>query len=298
MIWFNGFPFLDNKEEHVFGVPVSQVMTKEITSLQASGMDFRTLENLLTQNRFQGFPIIENGSTRILLGYIGRTELRFAIDRAKRDGFISPMATCLFAPTPPTSMASSSRITATTTTPAVTFDDIASSAGQQRIDFSRFIDQTPLTVHPRQPLETVMELFKKLGPRAILVEHRGRLAGLVTVKDCLKYQFQVEARDSTRDHSALDHRQEQLWAAMTRVAELLAELAGRCTGGRLRLGGVGGNDAGGGGATTFLESDTRDPRDHRSPIRAAGSRSGRRILDGTEDDEDDEAGATELADRS
>jgi hypothetical protein len=23
MIWFNGFPFLDNKEEHVFNVPVS-----------------------------------------------------------------------------------------------------------------------------------------------------------------------------------------------------------------------------------------------------------------------------------
>ncbi|CAJ2508425.1 Uu.00g134510.m01.CDS01, partial [Anthostomella pinea] len=29
MIWFSGFPFLDNKEEHSFGVPVSAVMTND-----------------------------------------------------------------------------------------------------------------------------------------------------------------------------------------------------------------------------------------------------------------------------
>ena len=38
-----------------------------------------------------------------------------------------------------------------------------------------------------------MELFKKMGPRVVLIEYRGRLTGLVTVKDCLKYQFKVEA---------------------------------------------------------------------------------------------------------
>jgi chloride channel 3/4/5 len=32
-----------------------------------------------------------------------------------------------------------------------------------------------------------MRLFKRMGPRVILVEHRGRLVGLVTVKDVLKY---------------------------------------------------------------------------------------------------------------
>lgn len=37
MIWFNGFPFLDNKEEHSFGVPVSQVMIGDLTVLPASG---------------------------------------------------------------------------------------------------------------------------------------------------------------------------------------------------------------------------------------------------------------------
>lgn len=32
-----------------------------------------------------------------------------------------------------------------------------------------------------------MQLFKRMGPRVILVEHHGRLVGLVTVKDVLRY---------------------------------------------------------------------------------------------------------------
>lgn len=38
MIWFNGFPFLDNKEERTFGVPVSHVMNQELTVIPSAGM--------------------------------------------------------------------------------------------------------------------------------------------------------------------------------------------------------------------------------------------------------------------
>lgn len=43
MIWFNGFPFLDNKEERSFGVPVSHVMNQELTVIPSTGM---TLEDV------------------------------------------------------------------------------------------------------------------------------------------------------------------------------------------------------------------------------------------------------------
>lgn len=43
MIWFNGFPFLDNKEERTFGVPVSHVMNQELTVIPSTGM---TLEDV------------------------------------------------------------------------------------------------------------------------------------------------------------------------------------------------------------------------------------------------------------
>jgi chloride channel 3/4/5 len=100
--------------------------------------------------------------------------------------------------------------TPTSTLPPITFDGIATSSGKQTVDFSQFVDSTPLAVHPQLPLETVMEFFKKMGPRVILVEHRGQLTGLVTVKDCLKYQFKVEAQEHSRDDSGGEARQEAM----------------------------------------------------------------------------------------
>lgn len=269
MIWFNGFPFLDNKEEHTFGVPVSQVMTGEVTSLPSSGLNLQAVEQLLSQTRYQGFPVVEDRASKLLLGYIGRTELRYAIDRTTKEGFISPNAKCFFTQPPSTALQ-----TPSINPPPITFEAIESSTGQQSIDFSRFIDPTPLAVHPRLPLETVMEVFKKIGPRVILVEYRGRLAGLVTIKDCLKYQFKVEAHETPSHDDSLGLRQEKLWDMITRVADWIADRVMSVSGGRIRLGGRGGYG--------YIESDVVDPRDRLSPIVASSRHD---ILEGTEDDD-------------
>jgi chloride channel 3/4/5 len=227
MIWFNGFPFLDNKEEHTFGVPVSQVMTSEVVGLPASGMTMRDVEQLLREDKYQGFPIVEDRQSKILLGYIGRTELRYAIDRVKRDRSISPAAKCYFSP--PTSL---NPATPTTPAPPSTFTGMASSS----VDFSRFIDATPVTVHPRLPLETVMELFRKIGPRVILIEYHGKLTGLVTVKDCLKYQFKVEASENPRDDRHLIESQERLWGVLKKSAWWVSDKVHHVSRGRIRIG--------------------------------------------------------------
>ncbi|PLN83322.1 ClC chloride ion channel [Aspergillus taichungensis] len=196
MIWSNGFPFLDNKKDHVFNVPVSHAMTSDPVSLPASDFPVREAEHLLGDNKFQGFPIVEDRTKKILVGYIGRTELRYAIDRARADGMLSPNARCVFTKeAAEASVARRASISRNHLSPPQTFDTIQHNSGAHYVDFSGYADQTPLTVHPRLPLETVMEIFKKMGPRVILVEHRGRLTGLVTVKDCLKYQFKVEAEE-------------------------------------------------------------------------------------------------------
>lgn len=167
MIYLNGYPFLDNKEDHTFGVPVSAVMATDTAVLPARGTSLSALEAIMANNTYQGYPIVASLSNKTLLGYIGRTELRYALDKARSTSHISSSTRISFVP--PT------------------------TDNGRDLDLSKFIDPTPLTVHPRLPLETVMELFKKMGPRAILIEYRGRLTGLVTVKDCLKYQFKVEA---------------------------------------------------------------------------------------------------------
>lgn len=182
MITFSGFPFLDNKEEHSFGVPVSTVMIQDLVVLPSSGLDVDALERLLETTNFRGFPVLQDKSSRRLLGYISRVELKYGIDRARRSRTVSGAAKCYFSAPPLQSSAAS-------------IHESTSTDSSAAIDFARFIDPTPITVHPRLPLETVMEIFQKLGPRVILVEHRGKLRGLVTVKDCLRYKLQHEVRE-------------------------------------------------------------------------------------------------------
>jgi chloride channel 3/4/5 len=213
-IWFNGYPFLDNKEEHTFGVPVSQVMVARIVSLPATGLELRQLERIMTENQYQGYPVVEDSTSKILIGYIGRTELKYAIDRAKRDQMAPGHALCVFS----SSNLNPDSRNPSGTMPPITFDSIPATSAQLRVDLSKFVDPTPLSVHPRLPLETVMELFKKMGPRVILIEYRGRLTGLVTVKDCLKYQFKVEAHENPSNVSGMDEAQEKLWGVIRRTA--------------------------------------------------------------------------------
>lgn len=274
-------------------------MTTEVATLPSTDLSIRSLEQILSADKFQGFPVVENRRNNILLGYIGRTELRYALDRTKKEGFVSSNAKCRLA-----APASTAIQTPSTAAPTVTFESFAIASEseneqhqqqqqqQQIIDFARFIDPTPLAVHPRLPLETVMELFKKMGPRAIMVEYRGRLVGLVTVKDVLKYQFKFEAREhgSVRETSAAQYqaRQEKLWAFMNLVGDWVADRVLRISGGRIKLGNNGDREG-------MLRSGRRyyyegqDPRDLMRPL--MGSEGA--ILDGTEDYDDDGGGGGE-----
>ncbi|PWW77751.1 hypothetical protein C7212DRAFT_350922 [Tuber magnatum] len=214
MIWFNGFPFLDNKEDHSFGVPVSHVMNQELIVLPSTGMTIREVETILESTKFQGFPIVQDRNSKLLMGYINRTELKYGIDRAKRERTIPPTSRCYFL--------SVDQVQTPASTVGVTVVGSGGagqpSSGSLSLDFARFIDPTPLTVHPRLPLETVMEIFKKVGPRVVLVEHRGKLSGVVTRKDVLKFQFKVENRENPRDDSAEVEREEKLWGIIVSVS--------------------------------------------------------------------------------
>lgn len=268
MIWFNGFPFLDKKEDHTFGVPVSQVMTSEVIALPTTGLSMKNIEHMLKEDKYQGFPIVEDASSKFLVGYIGRTELRYAIDRVKRDRSISPSAKCFFSPS-----ATLNPITPPASAASITFEGMASSS----VDFSRFIDATPVTVHPRLPLETVMELFRKIGPRVILIEYHGKLTGLVTIKDCLKYQFKAEASENPRDDRNVVESQEMLWGVLKKSALWVSDQVHHVSRGKIRL-----------GSGSPQEELTSPPR---------GTGPSFAMMDGTEDDVMDDGDGVELEDR-
>ncbi|KAK4465224.1 putative chloride channel protein [Cladorrhinum samala] len=280
MIWFSGFPYLDNKEEHNFGVPVSHAMITDVVSIPSTGLTLKTVERLLSNDSYQGFPIVDDETSKILIGYIGRTELRYAVDRARRERALSPLAKCVFASStavPNSGMDSAmTPMLLTTPTPlpigqssssAEPLDYLSSTSAT--VDFTPYVDLTPLSVHPRLPLETVMELFRKIGPRVILIEYHGTLMGLVTVKDCLKYQFKAEAAEhGDRDREVMDQElegQERVWVLMKSAAGWVSDRLTGLSGGRIRLrdGFEGDRDMGRAGGVLQRE---------------------REILDGTEED--------------
>ena len=71
-----------------------------------------------------------------------------------------------------------------------------------------------------------MEMFKKLGPRVILVELRGKVCGLITVKDVLKYQFKVESEEHPRVERGTD-TEERLWEFIESSARVVGSIYSR-----------------------------------------------------------------------
>ncbi|GAA5908388.1 hypothetical protein JCM8208_006179 [Rhodotorula glutinis] len=201
MIKFNGYPLLEN-HELVFGVPVSTVMRRKLVCLPSQGMTLDELQQLLGSNKYQGFPVVKSRKDPTLLGDISRRDLKVAIEKAQLSSIVPPDAPCLFCPQDDADDESAplSPVSPRDTEDGGGMDPNEWDGGEEGIvDFSSFVNQTPLTVSPKQPLEFVMQLFRRMGPRVILVERFGELVGLVSVKDCLKYTI---AHEADHEHDA------------------------------------------------------------------------------------------------
>lgn len=164
LVHLNGYPFLDPREEYSQSTTTQQVMTRaqELFVLPASGMTVDELEELLQTTDVKGFPVVNSVQDMMLIGYAGRAELRYALDEARRQPLINGSTPCYF---------NSDLLPLFDSTPFV--------------DLRPWVDQTPITLSPKFPMDMVMEVFKKLGVRYVLITKDGVLQGLLTKKDLL-----------------------------------------------------------------------------------------------------------------
>ena len=73
-----------------------------------------------------------------------------------------------------------------------------------------------------------MQLFKRMGPRVILVEDHGVLRGLVTVKDVLKYTLTETGEMRTHwDETQFEGIVEEVWTWITARAHDIVSLSRR-----------------------------------------------------------------------
>lgn len=177
-IQLNEYPYVDNRDDVIVPqVPAASIMTivEEMTCIDASrSYSVEDLRNLLRTTTFRGYPVLRmqktagtgqasnmtgNKASNILLGYISRTELSYALDRTRKTGTNANTATmmCYFIHSD---------------------QDPATS-----IDLRPWMDQTPITVQANSTLQLAVSMFQKLGLRYLLLVERGSLRGLLTKKD-------------------------------------------------------------------------------------------------------------------
>ncbi|KAL4910124.1 hypothetical protein BDW74DRAFT_48536 [Aspergillus multicolor] len=162
-IQLNEYPFLDHRDDTAPpDVPAHTVMTKadDITVLTAVGHTVGSLRNLLQTTSYRGFPVVTEASNPVLLGYVSRNELSFALKN-------------------PTSPSGEGLHNAT----QAFFAHQPFADPMDTLDLRPWMDQTPITLNSGTTFLIVLRMFQRLGLRYVLFVNKGILQGLLTKKD-------------------------------------------------------------------------------------------------------------------
>ncbi|XP_057660281.1 H(+)/Cl(-) exchange transporter 5 [Diorhabda carinulata] len=176
-IALNGYPFLDSKDEFQHTSLAADVMqpkrNETLSVLTQDSMTVDDVEILLKETEHKGYPVVVSRESQYLVGFVVRRDLNLAIANAKRmvDG-ICGQSLVLF-----------------------TQGNTPQTLGPPPLKLKKILDMAPITITDQTPMETVVDMFRKLGLRQTLVTHNGRLLGVITKKDVLRHIKQMDNED-------------------------------------------------------------------------------------------------------
>jgi chloride channel 3/4/5 len=173
-IQLNEYPFLDHRDDtNPPDVSAHRVMTTvdDVSVITATGHTISSLRSLLANTSYRGFPVINETSKPVLLGYITRNELSFALKYS----------------TSPTN-----RNLADETQVFFLHQPFADPV--DTLDLRPWMDQTPITLNSNISFLIVLRMFQRLGLRYVLFSNKGILQGLLTKKDVWAVLNGVEFR--------------------------------------------------------------------------------------------------------
>ncbi|XP_050998362.1 H(+)/Cl(-) exchange transporter 4 isoform X3 [Acomys russatus] len=178
-IHLNGYPFLDVKDEFTHRTLATDVMRPRrgeppLSVLTQDSMTVEDVETLIKETDYNGFPVVVSRDSERLIGFAQRRELILAIKNARQrqEGIVSN-SIMYFTEEPPELPANS----------------------PHPLKLRRILNLSPFTVTDHTPMETVVDIFRKLGLRQCLVTRSGRLLGIITKKDVLRHMAQMANQD-------------------------------------------------------------------------------------------------------
>ena len=180
-IQLNEYPFLDHRDDTTPpDVCAHRVMTMvdDLSVITATGHTIGSLRSLLVETTYRGFPVISETATPVLLGYITRNELSFALNHS----------------TSPTDRNLSEET-------QVFFIHQPFAVPIETLYLRPWMDQTPITLNSNISFLIVMRMFQRLGLRYVLFANKGILQGLLTKKDVwsVLHGTQFRRQDALRD---------------------------------------------------------------------------------------------------
>lgn len=203
IIRLRNYPYLDQKEEYFIGKKAKDIMTQkdDLVVIPSSEVTIKKLKQIFNETDYQGYPIVDDINKAYVIGYITRSDLKNGLDR-----YISASdnTVCHFGEAVLRQILSDHSIKYNELGETPT----SSNAKSTTVDFRPFFDSTPICVDENVTAEFVVDLFKKLGSRCILVIRHDRLKGVITKKDILK---SIEELDSKYFDSIIGiHRRNQI----------------------------------------------------------------------------------------
>uniref|UniRef100_A0A7N9AT74 Chloride channel protein n=1 Tax=Mastacembelus armatus TaxID=205130 RepID=A0A7N9AT74_9TELE len=178
-IQLNGYPYLDVRDEFTHRTLATDVMRPRrndppLAVLTQDTTTVEDVETLIKDTDYNGFPVVVSRESERLIGFVQRRDLTLAIKNArqKQDGVVS-----------------SSVVYFTEDAPQLP------ASNPQPLKLRRILNLSPFTVTDHTPMETVVDIFRKLGLRQCLVTRSGRLLGIITKKDVLRHMAQMMNQD-------------------------------------------------------------------------------------------------------
>lgn len=191
MIVFNGLPFIDQHKSYNFRHhSLKDAMSRNVVCFATNThLTYRDLNLILQNTDYQGFPVIDDTASRVITGYVRRDDVLAFLKSQLSLAEIQLETVCRFGAAPGADTAVAA------VHPAVAAVEVADNKIIS-IDFSEIVEPAPITVDIETSLTSTLNMFHKLGPRCILIDCNGRLQGLITRKDILKFEYSINNGNS------------------------------------------------------------------------------------------------------
>ncbi|KAJ8297781.1 hypothetical protein KUTeg_024312 [Tegillarca granosa] len=172
-IRLNGYPYLDSKEEFTHTTIAADVMRPRRNDPPLCVITQDSTTAILRDTDHNGFPVVISRESQYLVGFVLRRDLNLAVANARKnqEGIVSNSVVFF-----------TSHVPSNPNDPAP-------------LKLRKILDMAPITITDQTPMETVVEMFRKLGLRQTLVTHNGRLLGIITKKDVLRHVAQLQNQD-------------------------------------------------------------------------------------------------------